>query len=191
MEKRLLLAFVLSAVLFGVWAVLFPPPRPTPPGDLEPTAAGGTVQPTAATAAPDTAGGEPAGEGEAGGPPAEAVEATTEERLQFANDELAVEVSNRGAAITSLVLRRFTGDQGEPLELVQTVAHPERALPLQLVCADGVDERLYRAEPTENGVRFIWSDGRGSVVEKELEVPASGYALQVSVATRGSRRGAP
>ncbi len=28
MEKRLLLAFVLSALIFAAWSVLFPPPAP-------------------------------------------------------------------------------------------------------------------------------------------------------------------
>lgn len=189
MEKRLLLAFVLSAVLFAVWAVLFPPPRPTRPEGLEPAADGGGGTVTAATPIPEAFSEGPAAGAEAGEPIVEAVEGGSEERVRLVNDELALEVSNRGAAITSMVLRGFLGDQGEPLELVQTVAHPQRALPLQLVCADGVDERLYRAEPTARGVRYVWSDGRGAVVEKELELPVSGYGIRVSVTTRGGSRG--
>jgi len=176
-------------VLFAVWAVLFPPPRPVPPVEPAPTAADGGGAVTAETPAPEAASGAPVGGAEADEPVVEAVEGAAEERVRLANDELALEVSNRGAAITSLVLRRFTGDQGEPLELVQTVAHPQRALPMQLVCADGVDERLYSTERTDRGVRFLWSDGRGGAVEKELELAASGYSVLVSVTTRGSSRG--
>ena len=37
MEKRLLLAFVLSALIFAGWSILFPPPAPvTPPAKEEP-----------------------------------------------------------------------------------------------------------------------------------------------------------
>ena len=43
MEKRLLLAFILSAVIFAVWSAVFPPPRPTPPAVEEvPAAESGT-----------------------------------------------------------------------------------------------------------------------------------------------------
>ena len=41
MEKRLLLAFVLSALIFAGWSMLFPPPPPVSPAQETTTQAGG------------------------------------------------------------------------------------------------------------------------------------------------------
>ena len=61
MEKRILIAFVLSAIIFAIWSVIFPPPKPTRPKAVETTTtpATGLPQPKATIeteeAVPDTA----------------------------------------------------------------------------------------------------------------------------------------
>ncbi len=187
MEKRLLLAFVLSAVIFALWSVVFPPERPTPPVLPTPAAESGAV---GGAAAPDDA---PAalppemGEEEAGAEEAAAA-AQSQETLRFDNDVMVVELSNEGAAISSLQLVDYKGDDNEPLELIQTVDHPDATLPLQLVASDGPDRRLYAAEPTEDGVIYRWSDGTGNSVVKEFRFPDTGYGVDVAMDLRGGFR---
>jgi YidC/Oxa1 family membrane protein insertase len=182
MEKRLLLAFVLSALIFAVWSVLFPPPAP-------PVAPGPAAQPTVAVEAegaderpedvPGTVSPEPADE-----PIAEAVSAEAEETIELANELLSVELSNRGAVISALRLLEYDDDEGEVLDLVQTVPLASRALPLQLLTNEGPDTRLYRVEKDGSAVRFSWSDGAGNAVNKTVEL-GSRYDISIKVERSG------
>ncbi len=177
MEKRLLLAFVISAVIFAVWSVLFPPPeRPSPERD------GGAITvatPTAAAAATPVATRPP--QVETMPATGEAVAAAGETRHVLENNRLRVELSNRGAAVTSLVLRSYTADEGQPLDLVQTIDDPRRTLPLQLVSDNGPDAGLYEAECGSRRCVFVWADGAGARVEKTVTLPESGYGIAVEV----------
>ncbi len=192
MEKRLLLAFVLSALIFAGWSILFPPPAPvTPPTKEEPR-----------NELPSETGGETAHEPTIEEAPSgvvdeavvtetvvEAVVGEVEQKIELANDMVEVELSNRGAAVTSMHLLGFRDDDGEVLDLIQTVPVPERALPLQLVTADGPDDRLYRVERLGGGVVMTWSDGLGSSVSKTISLN-DGYGLKVSIQTTGTMRDA-
>jgi len=177
-------------VIFAVWSVLFPPERPAPP--VEP--ARSVEQPV--TTVPQTTADDRAAEqtrppdgGEAV-EPARAEAAELEQVVRFANDVMAGEISNRGAAITSIQLLEYKGDDGEPLELVQTVDHPDRTLPLQLVDSEGPDRRLYNVEESDRGVVIRWSDGLGTAVTKTLHVPKSGYGIDTKVELSGGLRSA-
>jgi YidC/Oxa1 family membrane protein insertase len=183
MEKRLLLAFVVSAVIFAVWSVLFPPPERSQP--LEQPA---VESPTAtAVTEPDQRAGEPEPAPTPLAEPvaAEAEEATAEETVRLANDVMAVELSNRGGVITVFQLTRYEGDEGEPLDLIQTVDHPDATLPLQLVLGDRPDQRLYAIERGDSEVTLRWSDGQGNAVVKRVRMPATGYGLGVEMALEG------
>jgi len=189
MEKRLLLAFVLSAVIFALWSLLFPPPKPPPPAPaVQPDATatplvGSPAGPTAPLSSPETT---PHPEIE------EVVAADREEFVQLVNDVVAVELSNRGAAIVSFELLGYRGDEGEQLDLIQTVDHPARSLPLQIVTPDGPDDRLYSVTREGNRrARFTWADGSGSRAEKAVELSEDGYGLDVVIRTFGDLQGAP
>ncbi|MCU0303189.1 MAG: membrane protein insertase YidC [Thermoanaerobaculales bacterium] len=188
MEKRLLLAFVLSALIFAVWSMLFPPPAPVgAPAASPPTT-------PEASPTPGESGGEPVDQGtvsaEAGLETSQAIGGTTEQVVTLANRVMEVELSNRGAAVTSLRLLGFTDDQGAVLDLVQSVPAPSRALPLQLVTADGPDDRLYRIEqPAAGQVELVWSDGAGSAVRKSVAL-GEGYGLEVEMSLAGALSGA-
>ena len=185
MEKRLLLAFVLSAAILLAWSILFPPPQrqpqpPTPTTEVEPT----EVQ---SAPAPETA--EPTAAEEELPAPAtgdEAVEATAEETVVLANDTIEVVLSNRGAAVISYKLLDYEGDAGQSLDLVQTVPLTEAAHPLQLITSDGPDTRLYAVERTERGVAFMWSDGTGNRAHKSISLSGEGYGLDVEIETAGA-----
>ncbi len=185
MEKRLLLAFVLSAAILLAWSILFPPP-PRPP---QPTTPATVEEPAeaAVTQAP-----EPDEQTEADvEDPAEAstfevTGAAAEETVELANDAIAVELSNRGAAVISYKLLDYEGDAGQPLDLVQTVSLAEAAYPLQLITPDGPDTRLYAIERNERGAVFTWSDGAGNRVIKSIALSGDGYGLDIEVATSGT-----
>ena len=190
MEKRLLLAFVLSAVIFALWSVLFPPERPTPPVNGTPIVEEGPRPQTRQEAKepiPSTAAAEETTDTAVS---SEAISGEIEEVLHFVNDVMSVDVSTRGAAITSMQLTDYTEDNGDPLELVQAVDHPDRTLPLQLVTTDGADQRLYAVERAGNGVILRWSDGLGNAVEKTIRLPDSGYGVEVSMDLGGAMRSA-
>jgi len=183
MERRLLLAFVLSAVIFAVWSVLFPPPKPPVVDDL-------VVTPTATEVErerPEPVVEEPAAAPE---PPEEATGerrvAETRQTVVLSNDVVRLEVTNEGGAIASFVLEGYEGDDGEILELVQSVPSPERALPLQLVLEGRLDDSLYIVEEaTDRQVVLSYADGRGDGSRKTLTLAESGYGVAVSIRSWG------
>ena len=185
------MAFLLSAVIFMVWSALFPPAKPPVPAPT-PTATTETAQPTPANpASPDrTAENEPV---ETSPPeeapetvPSEAIQASTEEEIVLENDSLHVVLTNRGAAVKSLILKGYKDDEGRPLDLVQTVDDPRRALPLQLGGSEGVDERLYVGERLGRTVTYRWADGRGGEVVKTITLEEEGFFLETAVTVAGS-----
>jgi len=182
MEKRLLLAFVASAVIFAVWSVLFPPQRPpqvpSPQAAVEESVAPDRTRGPAASAAVADAAPPAAGA-------AAAAAAATEETVRLGNGEMVVELTNRGAAIQHFELTHYQGDEGEVLDLLQTVDHPRRTLPLQLLVGGERDERLYVVERGDNEVTFRWSDGLGNAAVKTVSVPAAGYGVEVAIRLEG------
>ncbi len=186
MEKRLLLAFVLSAAILFAWSVIFPPPQRTQPAPV-PAAPSNAAIPdqTADPAATDIAE-EPA---PAPVPAAtdEVFGANIEEEITLANDNVTVIVTNRGAAVASYRLANYDNDDGNPVNLIQNVPLPQRSLPLQLVTPAGPDGELYQVEQDGNGVVFRWADGRGNAVVKRLALAADGFGLDVEIETTGTR----
>ncbi len=189
MEKRLLLAFVLSAAILLAWSVIFPPPqRPAPPeqapatGVQEP-AEGQDSKPELAALPEDLT---PAEQGAPIGPLEQLIEAAAEERVALANAVMDVVISNRGAAVSSYRLLAYDGDDGQPLDLVQTVPLDNVARPLQLITADGPDDALYLVERIVDGAIFRWSDGHGNQVEKRVSLTGDGYGLDVEIQTVGA-----
>jgi len=182
MEKRLLLAFVASAVIFAVWSVLFPPQRPpqvpAPQAAVEESVAPDRTRGPAASAAVADAAPPAAGA-------AAAAAAATEETVRLGNGEMVVELTNRGAAIQHFELTHYQGDEGEVLDLLQTVDHPRRTLPLQLLVGGERDERLYVVERGDNEATFRWSDGLGNAAVKTVSVPAAGYGVEVAIRLEG------
>ena len=190
MEKRLLLAFVISAAILFAWSVLFPPPQRVQP----------VPAPEADRVADDRAEAralseEGPAEPEEPAPSSavafdEVVEAATEETIELGNDQVSVVLSNRGAAVVSYRLLGYEGDAGEPVDLIQTVPLPQRGLPLQLVTDDGPDQALYEVERVADEVVFRWADGLGNGVEKRISLAADGFGFDFEITTSGARAGA-
>lgn len=198
MEKRLLLAFVLSAAILLAWSVVFPPPERQPPTvpSATPTVPVPAEKPILATGDETSSEGTsemPAATAEipAAPPTNEVIVALSEQEVELRNEQIAVVLTNRGAAVSSYRLLGYDNDEGQPLELVQTVPLPEATRPLQLITANGIDETLYVVEETAGGVIFRWSDGRGNAVTKQISLSMLGYGLDVEIETSGNMVGAP
>ena len=114
------------------------------------------------------------------------VEAASEELVDLANGVMDVVISNRGAAVTSYRLLDYDGDDGKPLDLVQTVPLDSVARPLQLITPEGPDEALYSVERFDGGAFFRWSNGRGDQVEKRIALSGDGYGLDVEILAGGA-----
>ncbi len=190
MERRLLLAFVISAAILLAWSILFPPPqapvRPAPDRVGPAPTATATAGPLP-TAADETTEAAPAS------PPTVAEPRSSDriEEVTLTNENIRVVVTNRGAAIASYQLLKYDDDSGEVLDLVQTVPLPAAALPLQLVSDGGPDERLYALEPAADGVELLWADGAGNAVSKRIGLSGAGYGLDVEVIATGRDAAAP
>lgn len=166
MERRALLAVLLSVVAVVVWYSLFPPTAPVPAGDA------GVAQPTAASEVEET-GRE--GLAMAG----EVVRGEREEEVVLEGDGFRAVISNRGAVVRSLRLERYRDAKGEPQELVG-----EGAAPLSLVPDGPWNWELYRVSRGENEVVLRWADGRGHAVEKRISVGGA-YRLRVTGKVEG------
>jgi YidC/Oxa1 family membrane protein insertase len=184
MEKRLLLAFVLSAAILLAWSIIFPPPqRPAAPAETgaEPT------PPVEELAEPPQPSEETVvAKDDADDEPDQAVVATAEERVVLSSRLMEVTLTNRGAALTSYRLLAYDGDDGQPLDLVQTVPLAEASRPLQLITAEGPEDSLYVVERFDGGAIFRWSDGRGSRSMKRIALSGDGYGLDVEIDAAGA-----
>jgi YidC/Oxa1 family membrane protein insertase len=185
MEKRLLLAFVLSAAILLAWSIIFPPPqRSVQPADTEteaPTPVDEPAEPTLPGEETVVAEEEPPSE-----ELDQAVMATAEESVVLSNRVMEVALTNRGAAVTSYRLLAYDGDDDQPLDLVQTVSLAEAAKPLQLITSEGAEDGLYLVERIDDGAIFRWSDGRGSQSIKRIALSGEGYGLDVEIELAGA-----
>jgi len=199
MEKRLLLAAVLSLGVLFVWesiAAKNAPKRPLPAAAATPGVAGTSP---AASASPSSSASVPAGApaGAASAPVAALppVAASQERTTVLQNDVVRATFSNRGAAMTSCVLLKHLDEAKHPLELVRPVAAPAPR-PLSVIFPGRPDldakvsAALFQAEEPGEGsgngaaVRFRFSDGAVSVT-KEIRL-RPGYLLDVSTSVAGA-----
>jgi YidC/Oxa1 family membrane protein insertase len=194
MEKRLLLAAVLSLGVLFLWesiAAKNAPKRP-PAGAAATTtapamgatggAAGSTTSPVTAAAVPVVT--PPA----AMGPLAASEEKTT----VLANDLVRATFSNRGAVLTSYVLLKHLDETRKPLELVRPVPSPApRPFAVSFPGRADLDGRIANAlftVETEglsgSAVRYRFSDGTVSVTKEFRLEP--GYLMDVSTSVGGA-----
>jgi YidC/Oxa1 family membrane protein insertase len=201
MEKRVLLAVILSFVVVVGYQALFPPPKPEP----KPAAAApSSPAPAASRAATPRA---PTAQAEAPPQPAAApVVADTEEReVTFENDSVRAVFTTRGGALKSWRLKKYQDDARQPLELVPTTVPPGTIRPLTLSVPDAtisatLAQALYKPSTTELHVAtapasliFEYQDASGLQARKELTFsPAAPYVIEVSATvTQGGRELVP
>ena len=195
MEKRVLLAVVLSFVVLYGYQALFPPPKPagTPgtgisaPATPAPAtqAAGGQTSPPAT---PPSATEPPAA------PPASApLVAESEERdVKFESESVLAIFTTRGGALKSWRLKKYRDATGEPLELVPRTVPAGTVRPFTLSVPDAATsatlaQAFFKASsdlgPSSDPARltFDYQDASGLAARKEfLFNPASPYVVELS-----------
>jgi YidC/Oxa1 family membrane protein insertase len=186
MEIRLLLAFVLMGVVMFLSQKLFP--TPPPPKNATPVSQTATSkqQPSPADKAAATAPASPQT------PPATAAAArapnATPERVEphfvVTTDLFRVEFSNQGATVRSWQLRKFRGNDGKPLDLVNTAAGLEYPFSLYFQGtkpATDVNWAWYKQTPDPDnlGVTYEYSDGH-TTVRKVFRFQQHSYLTMVS-----------
>jgi YidC/Oxa1 family membrane protein insertase len=178
-SKRLLLAAVLSLGVLFLWERFGPKPSARP-------AATPATQPTAAPAPTAAAVSPPAPAPAAGG--AEKIAAAEEHLTTIENPVARATFSNRGAVLTSFVLRRHTDDARRPLELVHSTPEPA-SKPLAVVFPGSAEltkissTALYAVEKGPGStIRFRYADDRLRVTKEVRLGDAYLFDVRVDVA---------
>jgi len=203
MEKRLILAIVLSfAILVGYQLLIVKPQqqqaRATAPAvtPAEPLAAKPLPAPVSGeTVAPPSS---PSGEA----PSPEAVAAKAEGDVRITTPLYEAVWSNKGAVLTSWKLKKFkarlpkkSSDPVEPLEMVNRQSAEQGRYPFGLVLDDdaALAERLNGALFQASGaaldlrdgetgeLRFVYSDGAGVRAEKILKFKGGSYEVGLDI----------
>jgi YidC/Oxa1 family membrane protein insertase len=139
MEKRVILAFVLSFVVLYAFRALF---VPTPPAEA-PTNVQAPAPPASHPAPPPAATNV---EVSTSVPP-EGIKAAKSEELSFETPLYTATFSNVGGVLTSFKLKEYSDGEGHPLELINQQAGSKVGWPLALVTGDKtVDEVLQSAQ---------------------------------------------
>jgi YidC/Oxa1 family membrane protein insertase len=201
MEKRVIIAVVLSFVVLYVYQAMFAPPPPKPKV-VQTEAAKGSAAPAAGQAAAPAgapAGASPAAaEGSPAAAPAQpaAVEvADTEARdVVIETDVLHAVFTNRGAALKSWRLNNYKDRSGRPVDLVpQTL--PEAPKPFQMetgnAAADArANAALFRVDgggavrDERTGawrVAFEYREAGGLSVRKQFTVDPAKFTIRAAV----------
>ncbi len=187
-NRRLLIAFLLSIIVIGVWFWLFPPPKPAPPPPAAPPVQTGqtpsAAQPT--PGAPAAPAGTPAA-AQTPSPPVEAIEATAEEKVELQAGRTRAVFTNRGAQLMSMVVPEKASPKAGTLELVrQRASGPyPYALVTKSLQPHPLDNALFRVEKSPDGssVLFRYSGPLG-VAEKRFSFNPKGL-LEADVRVPG------
>ena len=201
METRLLLAFLLMGAVMFVTPYFFKSPEPA--GGAKKTPATSSASAAAATGktAATPAGSPPATPPEDAAPAAEAAPAPVPgATAQHVEPPLAIDTnlyhvvfSNQGATVRSWTLKKYMGNDGKPLDLVNATAGTEYPFSLHFPGqqpTSKVNWTYYSqtADPDGLGVTFAFSDGH-TAIRKSFRFLRNSYLAQVS--TEASLDGKP
>ena len=205
MEKRVLLAVVLSLAVLYVFQALFVRPVPKPPGGTNtaqaPAAAAPT--PTSATASPPPPP-EPVAEP---GPAAATLLGDTEEHeVRIENQNVIAVFTNRGARLKSWRLKRYQDQAHQPFEIVTHDFGDAQPLPFSLAVPDAattkrINSVLFAVHgapagdapiTTPTDLTFEYRADDGLQVVKQFRFTPSTYLVNFgATVTRGSESLAP
>lgn len=186
MEMRLLLAFILMGAVMFVTPYLFK--QPPPPKSAKPTA-----EQTAAPPAPaqqEASAAAPAAAPGAGSAPSVPVAGATNAQpagpVTIDTDLFRVVFSNQGASARSWVLKKYRGNDGKLLDLVNINAADKIGAPLSLSFpaqrpASDVNKAYYKQIPDPDGlgVAYEFSDGH-TLVRKTFRFQKNSYLSQIT-----------
>jgi len=135
MEKRVLIAVILSFVVLYGYQAMFPPPKPA---DIKPLAGSQTTTPSTTTIAPESpAQTTPPLTPESSTPAAAALVADRAERdIAVESEAVSAVFSTRGAVLKSWRLKKYPDSSGKPLELIPHTVPTGTPRPFTLSVAD-------------------------------------------------------
>jgi YidC/Oxa1 family membrane protein insertase len=178
MEKRVLVAAILSAVVVIVWfAVLAPPPARERSGTTKETPTA-RVDSQGTEASPATAVAEMVGMAAAKAP---RILGTEDREVVIEGEGVRALVAARGGVIRSLKLADYKDAKGKTRELVRVGDWA----PLSLGEVGGWNTELYSVEEQAGGVVLRWSDGEGNWATKWVSASKLRYGLEVKVEAGG------
>jgi YidC/Oxa1 family membrane protein insertase len=195
MEKRVLLAVILSFLVLYGYQALFPPPKPTPrpQPSAAPASQGATPSPQPGESAPQPP--QPVPEVEA-----EALVADAQERdVRVESDAVAAVFSTRGGVLRSWKLKNYTDPSGQPQELVPQNVPAGTLRPFSLTVEDEsisatLQRALFKASATDLRIQgspanltLEYQNGSGLRARKTFTFnPANPYLIDFSASvTRG------
>ena len=168
MERRVLIAVLLSFVVLYGYQAMFPVPVPPEAGQKPASESKAASAPNAAAPAPATP--TPSVKG-----PAEAEPGAPAREVVVENSDVRVVFTTRGAAVKSWQLKKYRDNTGRPYEMVAAHAPSDAPLPLSL----GVDDPVLSA--TLASAPFIASvqSGEGSTGwQAQFDYDAGGVRAQ-------------
>jgi YidC/Oxa1 family membrane protein insertase len=193
MEKRVLLAVLLSLIVWYGYQALFLPPRPAQPG-AKPAPASEPAQPAKGHEAPQVQ-------------PVEAaplLSDSAERDVTFENDSVSAVFTTRGGALKSWRLKKYHDATRQPLEIVPNPVPPGTPRPFALSAQEPVgatlSQALYKPSATQVQVTtapatltFEYQDASGLSARKEFTfTPDAPYVITLSVTvTQGGREIVP
>jgi YidC/Oxa1 family membrane protein insertase len=194
MEKRVLLAVVLSFVVLYGYQAMVPRPKPPVPAGAAQTAAGGAQATNgSATTQPPASAPQPALEAQT--PPAAApvVADTSEREIVVENESIRAVFSTRGGVLKSWRLKKYQDAAHAPLEIVPQDAPQGSFKPFTLTVEDTrtaatLSQALYRPSATAldlssgpSTLTFEYADATGLTARKELAFdPRNPYVVHFS-----------
>lgn len=202
MERRVLLAIILSfLVLYGYQALFI---KPTPPKPGQTTAAGPTGSTTTNTPAsviPVRPSAVPGPEGSATAAASPVTSESNEREVRVETDRFIAILTNRGARLKSWRLKEYLDEKREPLELVAHDIATDVVLPFTLQLDDegmtrALDGALYTVSgsPTAGAITspttltFEFSDSTGLRAVKSFAFTPGSYVVTVNATvTAGDR----
>jgi YidC/Oxa1 family membrane protein insertase len=183
MEARLLIAFVLMGLVLFLTPYLYKPATAPAPGANKAATSKTTDVKEAATPPPPAEAPAPPVAAAAAEMPGQ-IHADKEESTIVDTDLCRVVFSNKGAVVTSWVLKDFKDHEGKSLDLVNTPALAKVPAPFsiefrsQKPTADP-NSALFKVERDGDNVAFEFSDGRLDV-KKTFEFGKDSYLARVT-----------
>jgi YidC/Oxa1 family membrane protein insertase len=203
MEKRVLLAVVLSFLVLYGYQAMFPPAEPVNPGNrgnAPATAPAASSQAPAPTTAPGaTPAAEPL-EKESGAAPS--VAAAAAQDIVVENEAVRATFTTAGGALKSWRLKHYLDANGEPLDLVPSRAPEGSVLPFTIGADDQATAATLRSalfKPSadsltigdgETVLSFEYRDASGLNARKEFKFTADKPYI-ITFTTTVDRNGAP
>ena len=203
MEKRILLAFTMSFIVFVVYMRMFAPqPEDIPVQYPDSAPATETMRQERAETVPDapvkTTAVEPARVSREPLAEEEVRQASTEQTIEVETPLYRARFSNRGARLQSFILSEYTDGAGSPFEMVPQEAsrrldrYPfdvdldsaEANSRLRNALFEASRPRITVREGDSEELTFTWADGRGLVVTKTVRFYGGSYVVDLRVSAK-------